>query len=67
MSAKKIESAIADHLATVVDFEADTDATAAGDANELIKLIEKSGLQIVRRTSPVTRERLKHRRAGWAG
>lgn len=67
MPTKKIESIIADHLRTIVDYEADTDATAAEDANELIKLIEKSGFQIVRRASLATRERLKGRRAGWAG
>lgn len=64
---KRIESAIADHLKTIVDYEADSDATAREDARELIKLIEKSGFQIVRRASSATRARMKDRRAGWAG
>lgn len=67
MSAKKIESVIADHLATIVDYDDDTHVTALDDAKELIKAIEKSGFEIRRRLSPAARDRMKHRRSGRVG
>lgn len=64
MPARKIESVIADHLKTIVDYDADIHVTALDDASEMIKAIEKSGFEIRRRLSPAAQERMNHRRGG---
>lgn len=63
MPVKKLETVIASHLSSLIDYDADVGESALSDANTLIKLIEKSGFEIARRPSPSTRARVSDRRA----
>lgn len=63
MPAKKLETVVASHLSSLIDYEIDAGESALEDANALIKLIERSGFEIVRRASAATRARVGDRRA----
>lgn len=66
MPVEKIEAVIADHLESLIDYQTDPTVTPADDARSLINRLEKSGFEIMRRTSTSSRARLKGRRADWA-
>lgn len=59
MPPKKLETVVAGHLSSLIDYDVDVGESALEDANTLIRLIEKSGFEIVRRASPSTRARVK--------
>lgn len=61
----KVADIISEQLKSIVDYGDEPDTSADIDAMELLVAIEKSGYTIVRRSSPATRERLKHRVSGW--
>lgn len=65
MSKIKVTDIISEHLKAIVDYGDEPDTSADIDAMELLAAIEKFGYTIVRRSSPATRERLKHRVSGW--